>query len=111
MGYTNMDWVKMSDTAIVEQLGKFIKHTRIKQNITQSQLAETAGLNRWTIGQIENGESIINEINEVVKNWSDFASKARVRDDLYKMIRSNHNTIKSGKDFDKQTSCMCREIL
>jgi serine/threonine-protein kinase HipA len=41
---------------------------------------------------IKNGESIINEINEVVKNWSDFASKAKVRDDLYKMISSNHNT-------------------
>lgn len=58
MGYANMDWIKMSDIAIVEQLGKFIKHTRIQQNITQAQLAEMAGLNRWTIGQIESGESI-----------------------------------------------------
>lgn len=58
MGDANMDWIKMSDIAIVEQLGKFIKHTRIQQNITQAQLAEMAGLNRWTIGQIENGESI-----------------------------------------------------
>lgn len=58
MGNTNIDWVKMSDTAIVSQLGNFIKHTRIKQNITQAQLAEMAGLNRWTISQLENGESV-----------------------------------------------------
>ena len=57
-GGTNMDWVKMSDVTIVENLGKFIKHIRIQQNITQVQLAKMAGLNRWTIGQIENGESI-----------------------------------------------------
>jgi transcriptional regulator with XRE-family HTH domain len=54
----NTDWVKMSDTAIVKQLGSFIKHTRIQQNKTQAQLAEMAGLNRSTIGQIENGESV-----------------------------------------------------
>lgn len=58
MGNTNIDWVKMSDAAIVKQLGEFIKHSRIQQNITQAQLADIAGLNRWTISQIENGESI-----------------------------------------------------
>ncbi|MBN1116495.1 MAG: helix-turn-helix domain-containing protein [Bacteroidales bacterium] len=58
MGKTNMDWVKMSDAAIVKQLGAFIKHTRIHQDVTQAKLAEMAGLNRWTISQIENGESV-----------------------------------------------------
>ncbi|HAC16013.1 MAG TPA: transcriptional regulator [Bacteroidetes bacterium] len=58
MGNTNMDLVQMSDAAIVEHLGNFLKHVRIQQNKTQAQLAEMAGLNRWTISQIENGESI-----------------------------------------------------
>ena len=58
MENSSMDWLKMSDAAIVAQLGKFIKHTRITQNVTQAKLAEMAGLNRWTISQIENGESI-----------------------------------------------------
>lgn len=58
MGDSNMDWVKMSDAAIVKQLGAFIKHTRIQQNVTQAHLAEMAGLNRWTISQIEKGESV-----------------------------------------------------
>lgn len=58
MGYTNIKWSEMSDAAIVKQLGEFIKHTRLQQNMTQAKLATNAGLNRYTIGQIENGESI-----------------------------------------------------
>ena len=55
---TNIDVVQMSDVAIVKHLGNFLKQVRIQQNKTQAQLAEDAGLNRWTISQIENGESI-----------------------------------------------------
>jgi transcriptional regulator with XRE-family HTH domain len=54
----NTDYTQMSDGAIVAHIGSFIKHTRVNQNKTQAQLAEISGLNRWTIGQIENGESI-----------------------------------------------------
>ena len=48
----------MSDVAIVKQIGSYIKHVRLQQRKTQAQLANIAGLNRWTISQIENGESI-----------------------------------------------------
>ena len=58
MGKTNTNYIQMSDGAIVAHMGRFIKHTRAKQNKTQAQLAEMAGLNRWTLSQIENGESI-----------------------------------------------------
>ena len=58
MGNTNIDWVQMTDLTIVEQIGRFIKHTRLTKNKTQKQLAIDAGLNRWTISQIENGESV-----------------------------------------------------
>jgi len=58
MGKININYIQMSDGAIVAQIGSFIKHTRVKQNKTQAQLAEISGLNRWTISQIENGESI-----------------------------------------------------
>jgi DNA-binding XRE family transcriptional regulator len=53
-----MDWAQMSDVAIVKQIGSYIKHVRMQQNKTQAQLAKMAGLNRWTISQIENEESI-----------------------------------------------------
>ncbi len=58
MGNTVIDWVQMSDMAIVKQLGSYIRHARQQQQKTQAQLAERAGLNRWTISQIENGETI-----------------------------------------------------
>jgi transcriptional regulator with XRE-family HTH domain len=57
-GNTNINWVQMTDIAIVAQIGRFIKHTRLGKNKTQKQLATASGLNRWTIGQIENGESV-----------------------------------------------------
>lgn len=58
MGITNINYTQLSDIGIVKQIGLFIKHTRVKQNKTQAQLAEMAGLNRWTLSQIENGEPI-----------------------------------------------------
>lgn len=58
IGKTNIDYTQMSDGAIVEHIGNFIKYKRTQQNKTQSQLAKIAGLNRWTVSQIENGESV-----------------------------------------------------
>ena len=58
MGNTNTNWVAMSDTAIVSKIGVFIKNERLNSNKTQAQLAEEAGINRWTLSQIENGEAI-----------------------------------------------------
>lgn len=58
MGNTNNDWIQMSDGAIVKQIGSFVRDMRMQQQKTQAQLAEAAGLNRWTVSQIENGESI-----------------------------------------------------
>jgi transcriptional regulator with XRE-family HTH domain len=58
MRYTGTDWVQLSDGAILKQIGNYIRQGRLQQNKTQAQLAEMAGLNRWTISQIENGESV-----------------------------------------------------
>ncbi|WP_016988456.1 helix-turn-helix domain-containing protein [Flavobacterium sp. ACAM 123] len=55
---TNTNWVGMSDSAIVNTIGEFIKQHRLKINKTQAQLSNEAGINRWTLGQIENGEAI-----------------------------------------------------
>jgi transcriptional regulator with XRE-family HTH domain len=53
---TNTDILSMSNLAIAQCIGLFIKQRRLQLNKTQAQLATEAGLNRYTISQIENGE-------------------------------------------------------
>jgi transcriptional regulator with XRE-family HTH domain len=76
MGYTNKDYALLSDAALMSHLGGYIKHTRIQRKLTQAQLAEAAGLNRWTISQVENGESI---------TLSNFIKILRILDALHVM--------------------------
>jgi len=45
----------MSDNALVEKIGRFIKHHRLEQNKTQDQLAREAGINRSTLNAFERG--------------------------------------------------------
>lgn len=58
MENVNKDWVAMSDSAIISAIGEFIKQKRLQENKSQALLAKDAGLNRSTIVQVENGESI-----------------------------------------------------
>lgn len=58
MEKTSTNWAQMSDKAIVAQIGNYVRQKRIRQNWTQTQVAERSGLNRWTISQIEKGEPI-----------------------------------------------------
>lgn len=51
----NNYWHAMSDPALLEMLGTFIRETRLQQNKTQQQVATAAGVNRSTVVQIENG--------------------------------------------------------
>jgi len=48
-------WHAMSDPALLELLGKFIQQARLQQNKKQQQVATSAGINRSTMVQIENG--------------------------------------------------------
>lgn len=58
MDISSNNWIAMSDGALVETIGAFVKHHRLLQNKTQQQLATEAGINRSTITQIEKGEKI-----------------------------------------------------
>lgn len=55
---TNKISYELSDAAVLDQIGQVIKHLRVQRGITQAKLAEMAGLNRYTVGQIEKGDSI-----------------------------------------------------
>ncbi len=55
MEKTSMEWYATSDRGHLNMIGQFIRDIRLKQNKTQQQVAEAAGMNRTTVGQIENG--------------------------------------------------------
>ena len=50
------DIYMMSDVAILEKIGSHLKASRLKQNITQQSLAETAGVSLTSLKNIEKGE-------------------------------------------------------
>jgi transcriptional regulator with XRE-family HTH domain len=49
------DWFAMSDKGILILIGQFLQEIRLQQNKTQQQVADSAGINRSTVGQIEKG--------------------------------------------------------
>ena len=45
----------MSDPAILKDIGQKLKAYRLQKNMTQEEIAQKAGVNRVTIGEIEKG--------------------------------------------------------
>ncbi len=52
------NWHAMSDNALEKHIGNYIRHHRLKQNRTQSNLANEAGISRSTLSILERGQSI-----------------------------------------------------
>ncbi|MDZ4669191.1 MAG: helix-turn-helix domain-containing protein [bacterium] len=52
------NWHAMSDDALIEFIGKFIKEKRIALNKTQDILAHDAGISRSTLSLLEKGETV-----------------------------------------------------
>lgn len=48
----------MSDKAISEYIGTFVRHHRMEQNKTQDELATAAGISRSTLSLLERGETV-----------------------------------------------------
>ncbi|MDR1161468.1 MAG: helix-turn-helix domain-containing protein [Tannerellaceae bacterium] len=55
---TDMDWVSMSDVAIIEELGRRIKEYRLRKRYTQQELADRAGISLFSISKIEKGQAV-----------------------------------------------------
>lgn len=53
-----MDWASMSDKALTERIGTFVRHHRLQQNKTQDELAVAAGISRSTLSLLERGETV-----------------------------------------------------
>ena len=48
----------MSDKALTEHVGRFVKEKRLEQNKTQQSLAHAAGISRSTLSLLEKGETV-----------------------------------------------------
>lgn len=53
-----INWVSMSDIALVQIIGAFVKHHRLTQNKTQEDVATAANISRSTLSLLEKGESV-----------------------------------------------------
>lgn len=53
-----MDYNQLSDLAVLQKLGDFVKHHRMAQNKSQEQLSHTAGISRSTLSLLERGEKV-----------------------------------------------------
>jgi len=52
------EWASMSDKALAEYIGKFVRHHRTEQNKTQDELSAAAGISRSTLSLLERGEAV-----------------------------------------------------
>ena len=53
-----VNWIAMSDTALAQTIGAFVKHHRLLQNKTQEDIASSANISRSTLSLLEKGETI-----------------------------------------------------
>lgn len=53
-----INWIAMSDIALAQTIGSFIKHHRLVQNRTQEEVANEANISRSTLSLLEKGEAI-----------------------------------------------------
>jgi transcriptional regulator with XRE-family HTH domain len=62
------EWTSMSDKALSEYIGAFVRHHRMEQNKTQDELAAAAGLSRSTLSLLERGETVtLNTLIQVLR--------------------------------------------
>ncbi len=53
-----INWHELSDQALSSDIGRFVQQNRLKQNRTQSEVAEAAGISRSTLSLLEKGETV-----------------------------------------------------
>ena len=55
---SNINWISMSDEALIKTIGRFIKQQRLQKNKTQAEVATAAGMSRSTLSLLERGETV-----------------------------------------------------
>jgi transcriptional regulator with XRE-family HTH domain len=111
--YSYINWASMSDLAIAEYIGGFVKNERILQDMTQDELSRAAGISRSTLSILESGGSVtVPTLLQVLRvlNQLHFLNAfvvqetisplAQAKKEQYKRIRATGKNNKSKKDFN-----------
>ena len=53
-----IDWNSYSDKSLLEQFGEYVRHHRLRQNKTQTEVAKNADISRSTLSLLERGETV-----------------------------------------------------
>lgn len=53
-----INWYSMSDNFLVETIGHFVRHHRLKKNLSQDIVAQRANISRSTLSLLERGETV-----------------------------------------------------
>ena len=53
-----INWYAMTDKALAQHIGHFVKQKRIEQNKTQAFLSHAAGISRSTLSLLEKGQTV-----------------------------------------------------
>jgi transcriptional regulator with XRE-family HTH domain len=53
-----MNWNSLSNSAIIEEVGKRLKGYRFQRKLTQQELADQAGISVFSVIQIEKGKAV-----------------------------------------------------
>ena len=56
--YFYMNWNSLSNSAIIEEIGKRLKEYRFQRKLTQQELADHAGISLFSVAQIEKGKAV-----------------------------------------------------
>jgi transcriptional regulator with XRE-family HTH domain len=57
-GMSFTEFTSMSDQALSQLIGRFVRFHRMEQNKTQDELAKEAGISRSTLSLLERGETV-----------------------------------------------------
>lgn len=87
-----MNRLAMTDIALAEYIGEFIKHHRLNQNKTQNDLAKETMISRSTIQLLERGKNIsLYILIKVLRNLDQlhFMDAFEIEDDISPIERTN----------------------
>lgn len=100
-----------SDTAILQEIGEFIKSKRIERNLTQDEVSERASISRSTLSLAERGENIallnllkILRVLEALYVFEQFRIQPQIsplklaREDEKRRKRASKNNSQTNKD-------------